>query len=574
MREQYADRAIQNHRATEQGPWGGQVWRLLLAGLGLAWLSLQATAEPKPAPGSTPFKSYINKNPFYLPVLIDERVRQELREVQLYFKKQASHPWILKERVPPAQTSFTFQAPRDGEYYFTVVTVDRMGRATPSDLAKAVPSQIVVVDTQLPQVDVQPLPPTPEGLTVTCQIRDLNHDGSKTKIFYQTVDKIWRPLEPLPGQADQFRIPVQAAFTGLIGVTATDLAGNNLTREFNLGALSPPPATVSAATGLTGEQPAALKPGLSVAAEGIQAVAYRQVPAAEPTLPAAPAPVPAPAPTPGVIPASAPAPVVVPAPAPAPVPAPAVPAPSAAVAPSGKQAVVPPAPLAHGVAAGQLPAEAANSQVVPSTRLGLEYQIEQAGASGVGKVEIWLTRDKGQSWQRLCEDPDGQSPVEIDLPGEGLFGLFLVASNGQGFGANPPAAGDPSDWWIEVDATKPVAEKLLIKPISEQDRSTYLITWVARDRNLGPNPIDLYYAPSREGPWQPIVKGLKNDGHYQWTVPAKVGPQVFVRLAAKDQAQNITTVDTAQPLLLDDHSRPRVRVTGVIAASPRQANEN
>ena len=58
----------------------------------------------------------------------------------------------------------------------------------------------------------------------------------------------------------------------------------------------------------------------------------------------------------------------------------------------------------------------------------------------MGKVEVYLTGDGGLNWQRLQEDPDRRSPAEIDLPGEGLFGIRLVITNGNGFGGTPPRA--------------------------------------------------------------------------------------------------------------------------------------
>ncbi len=210
-----------------------------------------------------------------------------------------------------------------------------------------------------------------------------------------------------------------------------------------------------------------------------------------------------------------------------------------------------------------------NRQVVNNGRLSLEYQIEQAGASGVGKVEIWITRDRGQSWQRLCEDADRRSPVEVDLPGEGLFGLSLVASNGRGFGGNPPTTGDQPDWWIEVDLTKPMAELLSVRPVSDEDGSALLINWMARDKNLNRDPIDLFFAPTREGPWHPIAKGLGNLSQYRWNVPTEAGARAFIRLVVHDQGGNTAIVETPQPILLDDLSRPRVRVTGVNVSVPK-----
>ena len=36
---------------------------------------------------------------------------------------------------------------------------------------------------------------------------------------------------------------------------------------------------------------------------------------------------------------------------------------------------------------------------------------------------------------------------------------------------------------------------------------TYVISWGASDKNLGPTPISLYYSLTQAGPWSPIAKG-------------------------------------------------------------------
>jgi hypothetical protein len=209
--------------------------------------------------------------------------------------------------------------------------------------------------------------------------------------------------------------------------------------------------------------------------------------------------------------------------------------------------------------------------VVGNTHITLEYQIEQAGASGVGKVEVWVTRDKGQNWQRLGEDPDRRSPVEIDLPGEGVYGVSLVVSNGRGFGGSPPAPGESPDWWIEVDVTKPLVELASVRPGAGEESAALHITWNARDKNLGSEPVDLFFAVNREGPWTPIAKGIKNEGRYRWMVPQEIGPLAFLRVAVKDRAGNLATAETPQAVALDDLSRPRARVVGVAPNAPRPA---
>jgi hypothetical protein len=202
----------------------------------------------------------------------------------------------------------------------------------------------------------------------------------------------------------------------------------------------------------------------------------------------------------------------------------------------------------------------ANRHMSNTGRMALDYKVDSMGASGVGKVEVWYSRDLGQSWHKLCEDTDRQSPVEINLPGEGLFGVSLVVSNGRGFGANPPRTGDSPDYWIEIDSTRPLAD---ITAIHAAEDGALHISWGARDKNLTGEPIELSYAANREGPWHTIAKGLKNDGGYRWMPPVEVGPQAYFRVTVYDQAGNITHAETTQPVPLDDQSRPRGRVLGI-----------
>src|SRR5262249_38731269 len=234
------------------------------------------------------------------------------------------------------------------------------------------------------------------------------------------------------------------------------------------------------------------------------------------------------------------------------------------VAPASVAAPGPATPLGRNQ---ELPA--INKQIVNNTHVVLEYQIEQMGASGIGKVEIWLTLDQGRTWQKHSEDADRKSPAEIDLPGEGLYGVSLVVSNGRGFGGTPPSAGDNPDWWIEVDQTRPLAEITHVRPGAIDEAGALHIAWNARDKNLGMSPVDLSHAAKKDGPGTPIAKGLRNDGHYRWTVPGDLGAHAYIRMVVTDQAGNVAQCETSQPVPLDDLSRPRGRVVGVTTAAPR-----
>ena len=102
-------------------------------------------------------------------------------------------------------------------------------------------------------------------------------------------------------------------------------------------------------------------------------------------------------------------------------------------------------PIGTADAPPRIPAATAaapgNRKILNTRQASVEYRIDQPGSSGVGKVEIYLTSDQGQTWQRLKEDVAKRSPVDIELPGEGLFGISVVVTNGNGFGGSPPKNG-------------------------------------------------------------------------------------------------------------------------------------
>jgi hypothetical protein len=217
-----------------------------------------------------------------------------------------------------------------------------------------------------------------------------------------------------------------------------------------------------------------------------------------------------------------------------------------------------------------VPADATstNRQLLNSTHAELAYQLDQVGPSGVGKVEVWMTGDEGKTWKKLCEDKNRKSPVEFDLPGEGVYGLTLVVSNGYGMGDPPPAKGDQPDAWIEVDTTKPAAQLLGVRPLMGDKGGALQITWSAKDKNLGADCIGLSFANSKEGPWMPIAKNLKNDGAYRWPVPRDAGAEFFVRLEVSDRAGNTTVCESPDKVVLD-MSHPKAKVLGVTAKSGR-----
>jgi hypothetical protein len=458
-----------------------KLWALaLLPALALAGNRVQGQA---PGGAPAPKKVYTQKTNFKLPIRIDDKDRASIQEVRLYVKMGPGSQW-QSIPVPPSQSVFNYQAPQDGEYWFSVATVDRSGRQTPPDVNNEPPRLIVIVDTRPPEVTLHKMTAVSGDLYLQCEVQDANPDPSKIKVEYLAKDQTWKALDALPDQNGLYRCPGPDQCAGLARATVSDRANNTTVRELNLMA-----SEVVNAAGASGE---------SAVTTG-----YRQ--AAE------------------------------------------VHSEKAMLPPSQEPASV--GPPSH--------------QMINSTHATLAYQIDQQGAAAVGRVEVWMTRDKGQTWKFLCEDPDRQSPVEIDLPGDGLYGLSLVVSEAAAV-AQPPAPGEVPDWWVEVDTSKPVAQITGVR----RENGTLIITWTATDNCLRPEPIDLFYANRPEGPWMAFARGLRNDGSYRWAMPADLGSQIYVRMEVTDRAGNVTQCQTSQPMV-PESMHPKAHVTGLATGNAR-----
>jgi hypothetical protein len=194
----------------------------------------------------------------------------------------------------------------------------------------------------------------------------------------------------------------------------------------------------------------------------------------------------------------------------------------------------------------------------------VEYRIDQVGPSGVGKVEIYMTPDKGETWHRLSEDMAKRSPTSIKLPGDGTYGIHIAVANGNGFGGKAPVRGDKPHYTIEVDTTAPFVQLRSTDVLPNNGQVE--IRWNATDKNLGSEPVSLFYRTKADGPWQVIAKGLKNDGVHRWAFPRDAGGQFFFKIEVADLANNMSHAVSAQPVLID-MSEPRATVLGVTGGS-------
>ena len=556
-----------------------KIYRRLLFGSLLASLAILRGGVHAQGPGAVPGKLYTQQKHFILPIELDERDRATISEVLLYVKSAPSEPWICRQSVLSTQKGFDFQAAEDGEYWFATATIDRTGKLSPADTSHLTPVMTVVVDTVPPDVTMQTLPPSPKGVLVAFKVNDANPDPHKLKVEFQMPDKSWQVLQPLPDDAMVFRVPGPAVPETTFRATVTDRAGNttsktmSLASAFSVAAAGPLPGSdrlpaPATSLGSHSEKPSVPMPMLPPP-DLTHLIASRPLPETTPEASRPMVDMTPPSPSRNTVDLTRGLPSPPPEIA------------HSSVTPASSEsgsATVPQAPPATAVApsapAGAEPAASGPfHQLLNATKVSLEYQIEQQGPTGVSKVEVWVTRDTGNTWTCLLEDKKGHSPVEFELPGEGLYGVSLVVYNGNGVSSAVPAKGDAPDYLVEIDLTRPAAQLLAINPGVDKEAGTLHITWAASDKNLGSTPVDLYYATKRGGPWQPIVRGSRNDGSYRWVLPKDQGSEFYVRMDVTDRAGNLTRCEAPQPVLVD-LVKPKAKVLTITASNSRLAPAN
>ena len=205
-----------------------------------------------------------------------------------------------------------------------------------------------------------------------------------------------------------------------------------------------------------------------------------------------------------------------------------------------------------------------------SRQFQIDYQVDDVGPSGIAAVELFVTQNDGKKWYRYGIDEDRQSPFDVDVPGDGLYGFAMRVVSGAGLTDPPPRPGQKPDIVIEVDASPPVVQLFPLKQGQGAQSNRILITWQAEDYNLAERPIALSWSPDPEGPWKLVTDWLPNTGEYVWTVPQGIPPRLYLRVVARDAIGNMARVDTPQPVLVD-LARPSARIVNVESATRQPA---
>ncbi|MDA1213408.1 MAG: hypothetical protein O2955_12905, partial [Planctomycetota bacterium] len=176
---------------------------------------------------------YTNKARFRIPFRFDaEEIRRlNAREIRLFVSFDQGTTWQQSQSVDAQTGRFDFEAPADGEYWFSVQTIDGFNQPhPPTDQLSS--GLTVVVDSTAPELDLR-LSSLPGGkVALNWQCFDNNLDIKSLQLeFIQTGDNQWHTVNILPLADGETSWSVAPGSEVAVRGTVQDQAGNVATAQ-------------------------------------------------------------------------------------------------------------------------------------------------------------------------------------------------------------------------------------------------------------------------------------------------------------------------------------------------------
>ncbi len=197
-----------------------------------------------------------------------------------------------------------------------------------------------------------------------------------------------------------------------------------------------------------------------------------------------------------------------------------------------------------------------------ASRFRLDYDVDAVGPTGVAEVQLWATADGGHTWRLWGTDDDLQSPFDVTVQQEGIFGFHVVVVGRNGMSGRRPRTGDLADVWVGIDTTVPVARLVSATYGEGAQTGKLVIRWQASDQHLDSHPITLLFSESADGPWTTIASALPNDGQFAWPADPQLPRRVYLRVEVRDAAGNVSSDQTSEPVSIDGLA-PKARIRGI-----------
>jgi hypothetical protein len=584
-------------------------------------------APPADAPAVAnpgPPAHYLRQSTCMIPFSIDASRNPPL-ELQLFVSTDKGVSWKFFGKANPSAGRFTYRASDDGEYWFALRTIQ--ASQAPTDPKALQPGLKVIFDTQPPQLRFEVAADSDGMVSLTWGAEDANLDPTTFRVEYQTdPNGPWQMVTlPRGGRVDGRQVSGQHAMRwqrsapALLRAEVRDRAGNQAVVSRTLEAapergpsaersvpiavappsapngavgwprdnvLPPrakpaPPATSPRGGELPPPKPSADHPPSSVKNEPQRNPYFStavQAPRHEPSADAEggaefvetgrPEQLPGESPLldPAVdqFPSSHHVPVVPPANAKQSL----LRQPAHEPTPSADAATRIPSPTAQvPLPAGDRP------RMTNSRQFSLDYEVDAISPSGIESVELWCTPDGGRTWKRWQQDDDRQSPIDVRLDRDGVFGFRIVIVANSQLATLTPQPGEPADIWVGVDTTRPSIRVTQVN-YGQGDRAGQLdIQWQAFDTGLADRPITLSFSEQENGPWHTIAAGLPNSGQYYWPADPRIPRAIYLKAQAIDDAGNIGEHQVDGPISMAGLF-PQGRIRGIRVPTPDRNASN
>jgi RNA polymerase sigma factor (sigma-70 family) len=185
---------------------------------------------------------------------------------------------------------------------------------------------------------------------------------------------------------------------------------------------------------------------------------------------------------------------------------------------------------------------------ISSRSVGIPVSIDPAIQHKTVGLILRVSEDKGMSYKEVSRlDPDDGNQFRFTAPRDGNYWFIVEGLDTDGSWGRPKPVIKRS-LRVCVDTTPPTAK--LFQPQFKQN--AFLISWEAKDENLGDKPVTLEWAEQKDGPWYLIGDHLPNTGSYTWHLPERMPPRIYLRIRVRDQAGNEACAATDQPISIRD----------------------
>jgi len=548
---------VLSSRPTDRCRSDRSAWHRWVATVLVACVAPLAGAEAPSSPGlpelvKTKHRSFAI--PFRIPKSDDPDADAAPQKVLLNVSTDLGASWQAAGEAAPSATSFTYRAETDGEYWFRLRAVDRKGRSRGGEG----PDIRVLVDAAGPRLAGRVWKGADGEIICRYAAADDSLRLESLKVEYRGAgDNGWKSVaaqailareSPAHLVGEEIWWAGEKVETMTVRIAIADSSGNQTVRQFTLEPTDPrvdqaalakeigvpplpefgAPASDAGSAPSVAARPAAAPPASTAGGwSSEQAAPWSDgQPRTQAQAPADAAAASAASRSILVRPANASAALL----------------PHADSRPSGRTGEM------SQSAGGGLEYRGRPLQLTRSRRFVWDYEIPAVRATSAPvRAELWTTADGGVTWQRTAVDSDGRSPIDVNLPAAGLYGVRLELVADADDDAGGPRSGAAPDAWVGIDEEPPQVDLAGVGRDESTPTGALVIRYASRDPLMTPKSVRLLYSPNADGPWATIADAIDNQGEHRWTPDRNVPAKVFIRAEATDTAGNVGSATSPEP---------------------------